>query len=52
MNEDVKNNETENIQIDPIDLKIIELLSKGVRNKNLDQYLFLSNSAIEKRKSA
>lgn len=37
-------------QIDPIDLKILQLLAQGIRNKNLDQHLFLSNSAIEKRK--
>lgn len=37
-------------QISSIDLKIIELLAQGIRNKNLGQYLFLSNSAIEKRK--
>lgn len=37
-------------QIDPTDLKILQLLSQGIRNKNLGQHLFLSNSAVEKRK--
>ena len=37
-------------EIDPIDLKIIQLLAQGIRNKNLGQHLFLSNSAVEKRK--
>jgi len=38
------------IAIDPTDLKIIELLSQGIRNKNLGHHLCLSNSAVEKRK--
>lgn len=37
-------------KIDQIDLKIIQLLAQGIRNKNLGQHLFLSNSAVEKRK--
>jgi two-component system response regulator NreC len=42
--------ENQNIEIDAIELKIIQLLAQGIRNKNLGNYLHLSNSAIEKRK--
>jgi DNA-binding NarL/FixJ family response regulator len=38
------------IMLDDIDTKIIVLLSKGVKNKNLSKYIPLSDSAIEKRK--
>ena len=38
------------IVLDPTDMKIIQLLSKGIKNKNLEKYIPLSASAIEKRK--
>ena len=38
------------IVLDETDLKIIQLLSKGIKNKNLEKYIPLSSSAIEKRK--
>lgn len=38
------------IMLDDIDTKIIILLSKGIRTKNLSKYIPLSDSAIEKRK--
>jgi len=38
------------ILLDDIDTKIIVLLSKGIKNKNLSKYIPLSDSAIEKRK--
>ncbi|PZR23170.1 MAG: DNA-binding response regulator [Flavobacterium psychrophilum] len=38
------------IMLDEIDTKIIILLSKGIRTKNLSKYIPLSDSAIEKRK--
>jgi len=38
------------IVLDEIDTKIIMLLSKGIKNKNLSKYIPLSDSAIEKRK--
>lgn len=38
------------IMLDDIDTKIIILLSKGIRTKNLGKYIPLSDSAIEKRK--
>lgn len=38
------------IVFDATDLKIIQLLSKGIKNKNLEKYIPLSSSAIEKRK--
>lgn len=38
------------IMLDEIDTKIIVLLSKGIRTKNLGKYIPLSDSAIEKRK--
>jgi len=38
------------VMLDDIDTKIIVLLSKGVKNKNLSRYIPLSDSAIEKRK--
>ena len=38
------------ILLDDIDTKIIILLSKGIRTKNLGKYIPLSDSAIEKRK--
>lgn len=38
------------ILLDDIDTKIIVLLSKGIRTKNLGKYIPLSDSAIEKRK--
>lgn len=40
-----------NIQIDGIDRKILHFLSRGVRTKNLTDYIGLSTSGIEKRKS-
>ena len=42
--------ENQNIEIDAIELKIIQLLAQGIRNKNLGIHLHLSNSAVEKRK--
>ena len=36
--------------LDDVDIKIIMLLSKGIKNKNLSKYIPLSDSAIEKRK--
>ena len=36
--------------LDEIELKIIQLISQGIRNKNLCEHINLSNSAIEKRK--
>lgn len=38
------------IVLEDIDIRILLLLSKGIRNKNLDKYIPLSASAIEKRK--
>ncbi len=38
------------VMLDDIDTKIIVLLSKGIKNKNLSKYIPLSDSAIEKRK--
>lgn len=38
------------ILLDDVDIKIILLLSKGIKNKNLCKYIPLSDSAIEKRK--
>lgn len=38
------------ILLDEVDTKIIVLLSKGIRTKNLSKYIPLSDSAIEKRK--
>lgn len=38
------------ILLDEVDTKIIILLSKGIRTKNLSKYIPLSDSAIEKRK--
>ena len=38
------------VMLDEIDTKIIMLLSKGIKNKNLSKYIPLSDSAIEKRK--
>lgn len=38
------------IVLDATDMKIIQLLSKGIKNKNLEKYIPLSASAIEKRK--
>jgi DNA-binding NarL/FixJ family response regulator len=36
--------------LEDVDVKIILLLSKGIKNKNLSKYIPLSDSAIEKRK--
>lgn len=38
------------IMLEDIDLRIILLLAKGIKNKNLEKYIPLSASAIEKRK--
>ncbi|PHK28280.1 hypothetical protein VF13_40870, partial [Nostoc linckia z16] len=38
------------VVLDETDVQIIRLLANGVRNKNLDRYIPLSNSGIEKRK--
>ncbi|WP_159799837.1 response regulator [Flavobacterium sp. MK4S-17] len=38
------------IKLDDTDIKIIRLLSKGIKSKALSEYLPLSNSMIEKRK--
>lgn len=38
------------IGLEDIDIRIILLLSKGIKNKNLEKYIPLSASAIEKRK--
>ena len=38
------------VVLNEIELKILNLLSKGIKNKNLGTYLHLSNSAVEKRK--
>lgn len=38
------------IVLDDVDIRIIQLLAKGVKNKNLDKYILLSTSGIEKRK--
>lgn len=40
-----------NINLDEIDFKIIELIEKGVKTKQLTNYIDLSLSAIEKRKA-
>lgn len=40
----------EKIELNEIELKIVQLLAQGIRNKNLNEHLYLSNSAIEKRK--
>lgn len=36
--------------LDELDVKIVKLLSRGIKNKNLDKYIPLTVSAIEKRK--
>lgn len=38
------------IELNEIELKIVQLLAQGIRNKNLCEHLYLSNSAVEKRK--
>lgn len=38
------------ILLDEIDIRIIKLLAKGIKNKNLDKYIPLTLSGIEKRK--
>jgi len=38
------------IMLDEVDVRIILLLAKGIKNKNLHNYIPLSESAIEKRK--
>lgn len=38
------------IELNEIELKIVQLLAQGIRNKNLCEHINLSNSAIEKRK--
>lgn len=38
------------IMLEDVDVKIILLLAKGIKNKNLSKYIPLSDSAIEKRK--
>ncbi len=38
------------VLLEDIDVKIILLLAKGIKNKNLSKYIPLSDSAIEKRK--
>lgn len=43
----MKNEKTE---LNEIELKIVQLLAQGIRNKNLFEHINLSNSAIEKRK--
>lgn len=40
----------EKIELNEIELKIVQLLAQGIRNKNLCENINLSNSAIEKRK--
>lgn len=40
----------ETIELNEIELKIMQLLAQGIRNKNLCEHINLSNSAIEKRK--
>ena len=37
-------------EINEIEIKIVQLLAQGIRNKNLGEHLNLSNSAVEKRK--
>ena len=36
--------------LDDLDIRIIKLLAKGIKNKNLDKYIPLTMSGIEKRK--
>lgn len=38
------------IQLDNIDMRIMHLLAKGIKNKNLPKYIPLTASGIEKRK--
>lgn len=38
------------IMLDDTDIQIIKLLAKGIKNKNLDKYIPLTVSGIEKRK--
>lgn len=38
------------IMLDEVDVRIVLLLAKGIKNKNLHNYIPLSESAIEKRK--
>lgn len=38
------------IVLEDVDVRILVLLAKGVKNKNLDKYIPLTGSAIEKRK--
>lgn len=49
----LKNLETyihNNVFLDPIGIKIIQLIAQGIKTKNLHQYIPLTTSAIEKRK--
>jgi len=38
------------VLLDDVDVRIIKLLAKGIKNKNLDKYIPLTVSGIEKRK--
>ena len=40
------------IYIDDINRKILHLLSQGIKTKNLNEYIDISTSAIEKRKKS
>jgi len=44
------NRRNKGVVLEDIDVRIILLLAKGIKNKNLENYIPLSGSAIEKRK--
>ena len=44
------NRKDNGVVLEDIDVRIILLLAKGIKNKNLENYIPLSGSAIEKRK--
>jgi len=44
------NRRDKGVVLEDIDVRIILLLAKGIKNKNLENYIPLSGSAIEKRK--
>ena len=50
VNNYLKKTITSEIYVDDINRKILHLLSQGIKTKNLNEYIRLSTSAIEKRK--
>lgn len=50
VNNYLKKTITSDIYVDDINRKILHLLSQGIKTKNLNEYIDISTSAIEKRK--